>query len=164
MFGKFFTAALLALGISAAAFAGDYASIDLNYWCRGNLKLLTQKLPEGVTVSGRKNYSQKKFSHICYYKINVDLSKAQEFALEFEVVDVGDKTDGAKIVPSVSPFRDPKDGKKPVIECIEFEFCDESAEGLPRKITKGTSMIPAGVIGNAGEKFTIKGKFKSLTE
>ncbi len=160
MFGKFFTAALLALGISAAAFAGDYASIDLNYWCRGNLKLLTQKLPDGVTVSARKNYSQKKFSHICYYKINVDLTKVQEFALEFEVVDVGDKTDGAKIVPSISPFRDPKDGKKAEVECLEFEFCDESAEGLPCKITKWKSMIPAGVIVNVGEKVTIKGKFK----
>ena len=164
MFGKFFTAALLALGTSVAAFAGDYASIDLNYWCRGNLKLLTEKLPEGVTVSARKNYSQKKFAHICFYKVNIDLSKAQEIALEFEVVDVGDKTDGAKLVPSVSPFRNPKDGKAAVVECLEFEFCDESTEGLPVKITKWKSMIPSGIIVKPGDKITLKAKFKASAE
>ena len=164
MFGKFFTAMLLTLGVSAAAFAGDYASIDLNYWCRGELKLLTEKLPEGVTVSARKNYSQKKFAHICYYKINVNLEKVQEFELEFEVISVGEDKEVAKLVPSVSPIRDPKDGKKPVVECLEFECCDEASTLVPGKFRKWTSLYPGGCMMKVGDKFVIKGKFKDATE
>jgi|GEM_PF-2162981 len=164
MFGKWLLSAVLMLGVSAGAFAGDFVGVDLNYWCRGTLKLLTAKLPAGVTVSGRNNYSQKKFAHICYYRIVVDLEKTQEFELEFEVTGVGDKADTAKLVPSAAPMRKPKDGKKPVIECLEFECFDESAENLPCKITAWKAMFPAGIILNVGDKFKIKGKFKSLTK
>jgi len=164
MFGKKLMTMVLAFGVAAGVFAGDFASVDLNYWCRGELKLLTEKLPQGVTVSKRLNYSQKKFAHICYYKINVDLTKAQEFELQFEVTSVGDKAESARLVPSVSPFRTPKDGKKAAIECLEFECCDEVSEAVPCKITGWKSMIPSGIMMKVGDKFTVKGKFKSLND
>ena len=164
MLKRFLAAAMLIVGCAAASFADTYASIDLNYWCRGELKLLTEKLPEGVTVSARKNYSQKKFAHICYYKINVNLNKIQEFELEFEVVSVGEDKDIAKLVPSVSPIRDPKDGKPPVVECLEFECCDEASTLVPGTFRKWTSLYPGGCMLKVGDKFVIKGKFKAPTE
>ena len=98
---KFFLVAAALFAFSVVSFAVDIVHIDLNYWCRGNLKLLTEKLPDGVKVSARKNYKPKKFAHICYYTIDVDLAKVQEISLEFEVVDTGDK-DTASLKPSMS--------------------------------------------------------------
>jgi hypothetical protein len=164
MLKKIFASALLLTGFAAASFADTYAGIDLNYWCRGELKLLTEQLPDGVTVSARKNYSKPQFSHICYYKINVNLNKVQEFELQFEVVSVDEGKKTAKLVPSVSPFRDPKDGKKAVAECLEFECCDEASTVVPGTFAKWTSLFPSGCMVSPGEKFTVKGKFKAPTE
>ena len=142
-------AALVA--VSAASFAADIVQLDLNYWCRGNLKLVTQKLPAGVKVSARKNYTQKKFSHICFYTVYIDLAKAQEIDLEFEVVDTGDK-DSASVKPSLSPIK----GRP--FECVEFEIGDEPSGKVPCKIVKWTQMGSIEV--SQGEKFTLKAKFK----
>lgn len=142
-------AALIA--VSAASFAADIVNLDLNYWCRGNLKLVTGKLPAGVRVSPRKNYKAKKFAHICYYTVTIDLDKAQEIDLEFEVVDTGDK-DSAKLNPSMSPLR----GQS--FECLEFEIGDEPSGKVPCKIVKWTQMGSIEV--SQGEKFTLKAKFK----
>jgi len=150
MFKKLFLAAAL-VAVSAASFAADIVHIDLNYWCRGNLKLVTKKLPAGVKVSARKNYSQKKFAHICYYTIDVDLAKTQEINLEFEVVDTGDK-DTASLKPSMSPLR----GQS--FECLEFEIAEEPSSKAPCKIVKWTQMGSIDV--SAGDKFTIKAKFR----
>ena len=95
----FFAAALVA--VSVASFAVDIVKIDLNYYCRGNLRLLTKKLPAGVKVSGRRDYSNPKFSKICYFAIEVDLAKTQAVELEFEVVDTDGK-DSVKLDPSLS--------------------------------------------------------------
>ena len=164
MLKKFFAATLLLTGIATATFAGDCVTMDLNYWCRGTLKLLTENLPDGVTVSARRDYSQPQFAHICYYRIIVDLDKTQTVNLSFEVTGVGDQDDTAKLVPSASPFRNPKDGKTSVVECLEFECFDEPAPSVPCKISKWTGMIPDGVFLRVGDKFTIKAKYKSLTE
>ena len=150
MFKKCLVTAAAIFAFAASSFAVDIAKIDLNYWCRGNLKLLTKKLPAGVKFSARKNYSQKKFSHICYYTIDVDLAKVQEINLEFEVVDTEGK-DSAKLNPSMSPLR----GQS--FECLEFEFADEPSDKTPIKITKWTHMGSFQV--SQGEKFTVKAKF-----
>ena len=52
MFKKLFLTAVTLFAFTAASFAADIVTLDLNYWCRGNLKLLS-KLPDGVTMSGR---------------------------------------------------------------------------------------------------------------
>ena len=114
---KFFLVAVTLFAFAAASFAADIVHLDLNYWCRGNLKLLTEKLPEGVKVSARKNYSQKKFAHICFYTIDVDLDKAQELEHSFTVKGSG------KLVISVNP-RTMKNGKQekvaPRVKCIRM--------------------------------------------
>ena len=148
---KFFLAAAALFAFAAVSFAADIVKIDLNYWCRGNLKLVTAKLPDGVKVSPRKNYKPKKFAHICYYTIDVDLDKVQEINLEFEVVDTGDK-DTASLKPSMSPLL------KQSFECLEFEIADEPNTKVPCTITKWTQMGSIDV--SAGDKFTIKAKFK----
>ena len=151
---KFFLAAAALFAFAAASFAVDIAKIDLNYYCRGNLKLLTEKLPAGVKVSARKNYTNKKiknYDKICYYTIDIDLAKTQEINLEFEVVDTEGK-DSAKLNPSMSPLR------KQSFECLEFEFADEPCDKMPLKITKWTHLGSFTV--SQGEKFTVKAKFK----
>ena len=148
---KFFLVAAALFAFSVVSFAVDIVHIDLNYWCRGNLKLLTEKLPDGVKVSARKNYKPKKFAHICYYTIDVDLAKVQEISLEFEVVDTGDK-DTASLKPSMSPL------KNQSFECLAFEIADEPNDKAPIKITKWTQMGSIEV--SSGDKFTIKAKFK----
>ena len=151
---KFFLVAAAFFAFAAASFAADIAKIDLNYYCRGNLKLLTEKLPDGVKVSARKNYTNKKipnYQKLCYYTIDVDLAKVQEINLEFEVVDTEGK-DTAKLNPSMSPLR----GQS--FECLEFEFCDEPSDKTPIKIAKWTHMGSIAV--SQGEKITIKAKFK----
>ena len=153
MFKKcFFTAAAI-FAFAASSFAADIARIDLNYYCRGNLKLLTKKLPAGVKVSARKNYTNKKiknYDKLCYYTIDVDLAKTQEINLEFEVVDTEGK-DSAKLNPSMSPLR----GQS--FECLEFEFADEPSDKTPIKITKWTHMGSIQV--SQGDKITVKAKF-----
>jgi len=150
MFKKFFLVAAALFAFAAASFAADIAKIDLNYWCRGNLKLLNE-LPDGVKMSARKNYTQKKFSHICLYTVEVDLNKAQEFELELEVVDTGDK-ESADLRPSLCPLR----GQ--VVECLEFEAGEEPSPKAPGKIAKWTQMQSISVM--KGDKITVKGKFK----
>ena len=140
--------------VSAASFAADIVKIDLNYYCRGNLKLLTKKLPAGVKVSARKNYTNKKiknYDKLCYYTIDIDLAKTQEINLEFEVVDTEGK-DSAKLNPSMSPLR----GQS--FECLEFEFADEPSDKTPIKITKWTHM--GSITVSQGDKITVKAKFK----
>ena len=151
---KFFLVAMTLFAFAAASFAVDIAKIDLNYYCRGNLKLLTKKLPAGVKVSARKNYTNKKipnYTKLCYYTIDVDLAKVQEINLEVEVVDTEGK-DSAKLNPSMSPLR----GQS--FECLEFEFADEPSDKTPLKITKWTHM--GSITVSQGEKFTVKAKFK----
>ena len=53
MFKKSFFIVML-FAFAAASFAADIVNLDLNYWCRGNLKLLNE-LPDGVTMSARKD-------------------------------------------------------------------------------------------------------------
>ncbi len=150
---KFLLVAVTLFAFAAASFAADIARIDLNYYCRGNLKCLT-KLPAGVKVSGRNDYTNKKiknYDKICYYSISVDLAKVQEINLEFEVVDTEDK-DTAKLNPSLSPLR------KQSFECEEFEIDGEPSAKVPLKITKWTHMGSISV--SQGDKITIKAKFK----
>ena len=152
MFKKSLLAAAMFVAFAAAAYAADIVTLDLNYWCRGNLRLLST-LPDGVTMSARRNYSQKKFSHICLYTVKIDLSKVQEFSLELEVVDTGDK-DSADLRPSLCPSRGM------VFECLEFEAGGELSPKAPCRITKWTDMQCVKV--SSGERITIKGKFKRV--
>ena len=147
MFKKSFFIAMF-FAFAAASFAADIVNLDLNYWCRGNLKRLNE-LPDGVTMSARKDYSNKKFAHICLYKVRIDVSKVQEFELELEVVDTGDKV-SAKLNPSLAP------SKGLVVECLKFDVNGKPAVRQPRKITKWTGM--SSVMVKKGQKITIKGK------
>ena len=150
---KIFLAAAALFAFAAASFAGPNARIDLNYYCRGNLRLLTKKLPAGVKVSARRNYSSPKHAKICFFAIDVDLAKTQEVNLEFEVVDTEGK-DSVKLDPSLSvaPGRS--------YECLEFEVGDEPSACVPCKITKWKSMIKGFLYVSQGEKFTVKAKFR----
>ena len=152
MFKKSFLAAAVSFAFAAASFAADIVTLDLNYWCRGNLKRLSE-LPDGVTMTPRRNYSQKKFAHICLYTVKIDLDKVQELELELEVVDTGDK-ESAKLNPSLTPLK----GK--VFECVEFETAEEPCAKVPCKITKWTGMQSVTV--TKGEKITIKAKFRKV--
>ena len=148
MFRKSFLVTAMLFAFAAASFAADIVSMDLNYNCRGNLKLLS-KLPEGITMSGRKDYKQKKFAGHCLYTVRIDVNKVQEFELELEVVDTGDK-DSAKLNPSLSP------SKGLVVDCLAFDVNGKPAARMPRKITKWTGM--QSVMVKAGQKITIKCK------
>ena len=150
MFKKSLSVFIALFAFAAASFAAETVVLDLNYWCRGNLKLLNE-LPEGVKMGARRNYSQKKFAHICLYTVTVDVSKEREFELELEVVDTGDK-ESAKLNPSLSP------SKGLVADCLEFEVDGKPAIRQPRKITKWTSMSSVTV--KKGQKITIKCKIR----
>ena len=150
---KLFLAVVTLFASAAVSFAAPNARIDLNYYCRGQLKLLTGKLPPGIRVSDRRDYSNPKHSKICYYAIDVDLAVTQEVNLEFEVVDTEGK-DSVKLDPSLSCAR----GQS--YECLEFEVGDEPSAQVPCKITKWRSMIKGFLFVSQGEKFTVKAKFK----
>lgn len=150
MFRKFFLAAVTLVAFSAASFAAEFVMLDLNYYCRGQLKLLS-KLPEGVTMSARKNYSQKKFAKLCLYTLRIDVSKVQELEFEIEVVDTEGK-ESAKLNPSLSPQ------KGLAVECLEFEAGGEPSSKVPCKITRWTGMQSLMVA--EGEKIAFKLKLK----
>ena len=153
MFRKSFLAAAVLFVFAAVSFAAEIVTMDLNYKCRGNLKLLG-KLPDGVTMSGRKDYKQKKFSGECLYTVRIDVSKVQELNLELEVVDTGDK-ESADLSPSLWT-------KEPGIECTEFETGDEPASTVPCKLTGWKRMQTITV--SKGEKITVKAKFKKAAK
>ena len=150
---KFCLAAAMLFAFAAGSFAGPIARVDLNYYCRGNIRLLTQKLPAGVKFLGRRNYSNPKHAKICYFPIEVDLARTQEIDLEFEVVDTEGK-DSVKLDPSLSV----KPGQS--YECLAFEAGDEPSVHVPCKITKWKSMIKGFLYVSQGEKFTVKVKFR----
>ena len=150
MFKKISLIAVTLFAFAAASFAAEFVTLDLNYYCRGELKLLS-KLPEGVTMSPRLNYKPKKWANICFYKVTIDLSKVQEFELELEVTDTEGK-DSVKLNPSLAV------PKNTVVECLEFEAGDAKPKKLPCKITQWTSMVNINVA--QGDKITVKGKFK----
>ena len=154
MLKKSFLTAMTLFAFAAATFAADIVRLDLNYYCRGQLKLLS-KLPDGITMSARKNYSQKKFANICLYTVSIDVGKVQDFEFEIEVVDTEGKK-RVKLDPSLSP------SGKLAVECLEFEVGDEISTLVPCKITKWTSMIKGAVLVKQGDKITIKGKFKKV--
>lgn len=153
MFKKSFLAAVMSFAFAAASFAAETVALDLNYYCRGNLKLLNT-LPEGVTMGARRDYSNKKFAGMCLYTVRIDVSKAQEFELELEVVDTGDKA-SAKLNPSLAP------AKGLVIDCREFSVNGKPAVRQPRKIAKWTGMTS--VMVKKGDKIAIKCKLQKST-
>ena len=146
---KFFLIAATLFAFAATSFA-EIVTMDLNYYCRGELKLLSQ-LPDGVTMSSRLNYKPKKWANICFYKVTIDLSKVQEFELELEVTDTEGK-DSVKLNPSLAV------PKNKVVECLDFEAGDAKPKKLPCKITQWTSMVNINVA--QGEKIVIKAKFQ----
>ena len=149
---KSFLVAAMLFAFAAASFAADIVSLDLNFWCRGHLKLLNE-LPDGITISDRLNYKQPQFAHICLYTVKIDVSKVQEFNLELEVVDTGDK-ESADLKPSLCP------SKGLVVECQAFEADEETSPKVPCMITGWTSMQAVKV--TKGEKITVKGKLKKV--
>ena len=152
MFRKTFIVIAAFFAFAAASFAADIVSMDLNYKCRGNLKLLS-KLPDGVTMTGRKNYKQKKFANECLYTVRIDVSKVQEFSIELEVVDTGDK-ESADLSPSLWV------PKHLSVECLEFETGDEPSSIVPCRI-KGWKRMQTITV-EKGEKITVKGKLRKV--
>ena len=150
MFKKISLMAAALFAFAAASFAAEIVTMDLNYYCRGELKLLSE-LPDGITMSARRDYKQKKFAKLCLYTVRIDISKVQEFNLEFEVVSTEGK-DSVRLNPSLAV------PKNTVIECLDFEAGDAKPKKLPCKISKWTSMVNINVA--EGEKIAIKGKFK----
>ncbi len=152
MFRKIFLIAATLFAFAAASFAAEFVTLDLNYYCRGELKLLNE-LPDGITMSPRRDYKQPQFAKLCLYTVRIDISKVQEFNIELEVVSTEGK-DKARLNPSLTVQ------KNLVVECLEFEAGDAKPKKLPCKITKWTSMVNLNVA--EGEKITVKGKLKKL--
>ena len=161
MLKKLFLAAATLLS-AAASFATDYARIDLNYYCRGNLKCVSPG-KAGVQIVQKRDYPNGRHPDKCYYSITVNLDKTQEVEVEYEVVDTGDK-DVAVVKPSIDPIRLLPGGKKdkhPSVECLEFEINDESSPLTPCKVTRWTGMLGgAGIRVTAGDKIVVKAKFR----
>ncbi len=160
MLKKSFLAAATLLAFTAASFATDYVRIDLNFWCNGNLKCLS-KGKSGVQITGRRKYSNPKYADICYYSITVNLEKAQEVDLEYEVVDTGDR-DSAALKPSIEPIRliDGKRQNDKSVECLEFQLNGEASPFVPCTATEWKGMLPKAITVTAGDKITVKAKFK----
>jgi hypothetical protein len=152
MLKKSFLVAAMLFAFGAASFAADNVSLDLNFWCRGHLKLLNE-LPDGITMTDRLNYKQPQFAHICLYTVKIDVSKVQEFNLELEVVDTGDK-ETAELKPSLCPTGGM------TVECQAFETDGEPSSKAPGMIKGWTSMQVVKV--TKGEKITVKGKLKKV--
>ena len=152
MFKKILLAAFAFFAFMTASFAADIVTLDLNYKCRGNLKLLS-KLPDGITVSGRRDYQRKDLANECLYTVRINVSKVQEFELEFEVVDTGDK-DSAELSPSLWV------PKGLSVECTDFETGDEPSPHVPCKFNGWKRMQIISVA--KGEKITVKAKIRKV--
>lgn len=152
MLKKSFLVAAMLFAFGAASFAAEIVNLDLNFWCRGNLKLLNE-LPDGITMTDRLNYKRPEHAGLCYYTVRIDLSKVQEFSLELEVVDTGDK-ETAELKPSLCPTGGM------TVECQAFETDGEPSSKAPCMIKSWTSMQVVKV--TKGEKITVKGKLRKV--
>jgi len=159
---KSLLAVVMLFAFAAASFATDFVRIDLNFYCLGNLKCLSGSKP-GVQIVKRR--ISPKNPNVCYYSITVNLDKAQEVELEYEVVDTGDKA-SANIVPSLQPIRieGGKRSENIPVECLEFEADSQLSELAPLKFSKWTKMFKKPLVVSKGDKFTIKAKFKKVEE
>ena len=154
MFGKALLAAVMFFVCTAALSAADILRLDLNYYCRGHLRLVGE-MPEGLKMSARKNYRKKKFADICYYTVSIDVDKVQEFEFTVEVAET-QNFERVKLDPSLSP------SKNLEVECLEFEAGDAKSSIVPCKISRWTSMLKGGVLVSKGKKITIKGKIRKI--
>ena len=159
MMKKMLLAAVTLIASAAASFATDYARIDINFHCRGNLKCLSPK-KAGIQIVPRRDYSDSRHADKCYYSITVNLDVTQEVDVVYEVVDTGGKAT-AKVIPSIFPIRLPKGTGPADVECLEFEIGDETSPLVPCRVTKWTSMLGGpGIEVVAGDKFAVKVKFR----
>ena len=159
---KFFLAAVTLTAFAAASFATDYARIDLNFYCRGSLKCISPK-KTGVQIVPKRDYPNGNHPDKCYYSITVNLDRAQEVELVYEVADTENR-DGVKLTASITPIRLPKGSGAAEVECVEFEFGGKSSTLVPRKITKWTNMTGAGIKVSVGDRVTVRAKFRKSAE
>ena len=160
---NFFLAAVTLCAFAAASFADDYVRIDLNFYCRGNLKCLSPK-KAGVQIVPRRDYPNGKHPDKCYYSITVNLEKTQEVELVYEVLDTGDR-DSAFIKPSIDPIRliGGKRDPHPSVECLEFQIDDKTSLITPCVAT-GWKGLEVPITVSKGDKITVKAKFKKSAE
>ena len=160
MLKKLLVAAAL-FAFAAVSFATDYVRIDLNYYCRGNLKCLSPK-QKGVQIVQRRDYPNGKHPDKCYYSITVNLDVTQEVDLVYEVVDTGDKNSAA-IKTSLEPIRivDGKRSAEKAVECLELQVDDATSQLTPCVVTSWKNM-GATVVVSKGDKISIKAKFKKV--
>ena len=160
MLKKFFLAAAL-FAFSAASFATDYVRIDLNYYCRGQLRCISPRRA-GVQIVPRRDYPNGRHPDKCYYSITVNLEVTQEIELVYEVVDTGELP-SAVIKPSIEPIRLIGGKRDPnrAVECLEFRIDSETSPITPCVAT-GWKALEAPITVSKGDKITIRAKFKKV--
>ena len=161
---KFLLVAATLLSFAAASFAADYVRVDLNYYCRGQLKCISPK-KAGVQIVPRRDYPNGRHPDKCYYSITVNLEVTQEIELVYEVVDTGELP-SAVIKPSIEPIRLLPGGgrdKNRAVECLEFQIDSETSPVTPCVAT-GWKALEAPITVAKGDKITIKAKFKKVAK
>lgn len=156
MLKKLFAAALLIAGISASA--ANIISLDLNFYSTdGGTVKVAGKLPPGVTMQKRKNFSNPALKGFAY-PIRINFDKVKTVELKFVVV-----SGSGKIAPSLSGYTTKANGKRSgqfVYKCTKFEFCDEpTTRQLPLKVVKWINMLPRNVEVTEGDTVTVIATF-----
>ena len=153
MFKRFFAALLLIAG--AAASAAEIIALDLNFYSTdGGAVKPVGKLPAGVVMQKRKNYSNPALKGFAY-PVRIDFDKVKSVKLEFVVV-----SGSGRIAPSLSGYLTKPNGKrggKFVYKCTRFVFCDEpTPRKLPFTVAKWTNMYPRCVEVTEGDTVTLQ--------
>ena len=153
---KFFAVAILLSVFAVTGFAGDWLRIDLNFWGSDAAIIAVGKLPDGVSLGKKIPFHDTKLYGFST-PIFVDLDKAQKFDIKLVI-----KGKAGTIKPSIMPCRR-KDGKPPVVECLEFVFNEEASPKAPFQCTGWTGMGVTAEVSD-GDTITFKAEFKSATE
>ncbi len=157
MFKKLLAAILLFAGVAASA--GRIIALDLNYYGPEGFSIKPAgKLPPGVVMKKRKNYSNPALVGFAY-PIRINFDKVKSVELKFVVT-----SGGGRIAPSLNGYATNPKGKRSgpfVFKCTKFEFCDEpTTRKLPHTVKKWINMLPRNVEVTEGDTLTLVATFE----
>ena len=157
MLKKLLLGSVLALMVSAGAFAADVLAMSLNFYDNDGNVTPAGDFPAGVLMKKRIRFSNKKLPGYAY-PIAIEIDRAPEIELSFTVKGEGE------FVVSVNPviWEGGKIVSKMKVKCTEFVLNGQPRKVLPVTFDKWTAI--GKVLVKDGDTVTIKAAFEKVEE
>ena len=156
MLKKMLLAGVLALLVSAGAFAADVLAMSLNFYDDDGNVTVAGELPAGVMMKKRIRFSNKKLKGYAY-PVTIEIDRAPSVDLSFKIEGAGE------FVVSVNPVI--WEGNKIVstmkVKCTEFVLNGKPRKNIPFTFDKWTAVNDKIKVKD-GDIVTVKATFEKV--